>query len=78
MDNPEKSNIYIKGTHGNQKMCPYIVFIYRLKLYALFMNGKMRLAFIDSDLLKELSCSVVLGLILYLDYNHSMDYLGKR
>ena len=60
-----QSNIYIKGTHGNQKMCPYIVFIYRLKLYALFMNGKMRLAFIDSDLLKELSFKAGLA-VFYL------------
>ena len=46
-------------------MCPYIVFIYRLKLYALFMNGKMRLAFIDSDLLKELSFKAGLA-VFYL------------
>jgi hypothetical protein len=28
-----------------------VPFTYRLKLYALFINGKMRLAFIDSKLL---------------------------
>ena len=36
----------------NMKMWPYwqLPFIYRLKLYALFINREMRLPFIDSDL----------------------------
>jgi hypothetical protein len=48
----------IKGgyRHAQPEGCPDVVyeqlsFIYRLKLYALFINGKMRLPFIDSDLL---------------------------
>jgi hypothetical protein len=32
-------------------MYQQLPFRYRLKLYALFINGKMRLPFIDSDLL---------------------------
>jgi hypothetical protein len=37
-----QSKLYIKATQGNLKMCPLeqLPFIYRLKLYALFINGK--------------------------------------
>jgi hypothetical protein len=37
-----QSNLYIKATKGNLKICPLIAvaFIYRIKLYALFKNGK--------------------------------------
>ena len=47
-------HVYIKGTPGNLKYALYeqLSFKYRLKLCALFINGgKMRLPFIDSDLL---------------------------
>jgi hypothetical protein len=50
-----QSNMYIKTTQakGTWKCDLYeqLPFIYRLQLYALFINGKMRLPFIDSDLL---------------------------
>ena len=37
-----QSNLYIKGTQGNLKMCHFeqLPFIYRLKLYTIFINGK--------------------------------------
>jgi hypothetical protein len=38
----KESNLYIKGTQGNLKMSLYeqLPFIYRLILYALFINGE--------------------------------------
>jgi hypothetical protein len=50
-----QSNLYIKGTQGHLKRCPLLaVALYiwvNLHVYALFINGKMRLSFIESDVL---------------------------
>jgi hypothetical protein len=42
MPNSLTKVLYIKATKGNLKICPLIAvaFIYRIKLYALFKNGK--------------------------------------
>ena len=48
-----QSNLYIKAIQGNLKMWPFweAALYMQVKLYALFINGEMRLPFIDSDLL---------------------------
>jgi hypothetical protein len=44
-----QSNLYLKDTQDNMKMRLYeqLSFIYRLKLYTLFINEKISLPFID-------------------------------
>ena len=60
------SNLYIKVPQGTRKFSLYeqLPFIYRLKLYALLINWKMRLLFIDSDLLHR---GVLYKLICYIE-----------
>ena len=50
-----QSNLYIKAIQGNLKMWPFweAALYMQVKLYALFINGEMRLPFIDSDLYIE-------------------------
>ena len=53
----------LKGT-SKFSLYEQLPFIYRLKLYALLINWKMRLLFIDSDLLHR---GVLYRLICYIE-----------
>jgi len=45
------SNCGAKSPRASSALYEQLSFIYRLKLYALFINGEIMLPFIDSDLL---------------------------
>jgi hypothetical protein len=58
-------------------MCALYIYVWLYMIYIIFINLKFQYFYHNFFNFLYIS-SVVLGLILYLDYNHSMDYLGKR
>jgi hypothetical protein len=54
-----QSNQYIKATQGNLKMWPsqQLPFIYRLKLYALIINGENETALYIRHFFHQLNCA---------------------